>query len=451
MWSVALMGAAVTPCAAIDEAPAYGAESNPTGNPIGGGAGYDDIFETGDVVYVRAEQIDVSGLSPRGYGNRFYLIVPEGVTLAGNRGRDATPGPLIFHGDMKEGQALMLVYDRARVTGLRLRGPAADIAEIDYGGGLPRRCRALWAVGADVEIDNCDISNFRSAGVTVTWSGRDVHIHHNHIHDIHAYPVLIANGTSLVEANLIEWVHHSVSGTGPPDSGYEARYNRLIREKSPASWGEKHASHGFDMHGYHAFVKEGHYPGHIAGDRVHIHHNTMIDKGSTSVDVRIRGVPRELARIHHNWFPHPDPERAVAQDWVLEIGLDAPKRSPSGNLWVHDNVYGPEKKLIEIADQTRPQILFKKPGPPEEEIEQIVGHMPLDIDVNVIEGRELKSVVIEIDDKKIYEGTAAPPAGELVLYAEALPVGSHDLWVTAVDDQGARAMNCVRLHVPKAP
>jgi len=444
----------------------YGAEANPTGDPIGGGAGYSRIVtsgdytvrtkeelvaalnqaQAGDVVYVAAERVDLSGLEPEQWGVLYRI--PQGVTLAGNRGEDGAPGALLFSHNMPEGSHLLHANESARVTGLRIQGPDADIAQLDATEKPRTKCQAIWAVGPQVEIDNCEIMNFGRTGVGVTWSGRDVHIHHNHIHDVHAYPIGISVGTALVEGNLVEWVHHSVSGSGPPNSGYEARYNRFVRVASPEIWGGAgHHSHGFDMHGYHKYVKEKAYPGHVAGERILIHHNTMTDIGTPSFDVRIRGVPREIADIHHNRFPSSDPERAVSQSWVLDPSGGEEERTIGGNIWVHDNVYGAEQTLIPIGDPTTPQILFKTPGPPQEELEIVTGDLPLDIEVNAFEGLELKRVTIDVDGDEVYTGEDAPEPGAMVVDTRKLANGEHDLWVTAVDTRDGVARFFVRVLV----
>ncbi|MCM2465684.1 right-handed parallel beta-helix repeat-containing protein [Methanoculleus oceani] len=106
--------------ASPDQEETFGAESNPTGNPISGGEGYDEIFtstdsrvdyvvtttdellaalssaESGDVIYVdemaRIDLTDISG----------GVTVPEGVTLAGNRGERNTIGSAIYSFEVEE-------------------------------------------------------------------------------------------------------------------------------------------------------------------------------------------------------------------------------------------------------------------------------------------------------------------------------------------------------------
>jgi hypothetical protein len=66
----------------------------------------------------------------------------------------------------------------------------------------------------------------------------------------------------------------------------------------------------------------------IAGDWMHIHHNTFQGKRR---EVGIRGTPSQGAEIHHNWFHNP-PEKAVYS---------------VGNTRAYRNVHGPEKTLQE--------------------------------------------------------------------------------------------------------
>ncbi len=104
----------------LDPEQAFGAESNPTGSPIGGGEGYSEIFtsmdsridytvattdelltalssaESGDVIYVdEMARIDLTDI-PGG------VTVPEGVTLAGNRGERKTAGSAIYSFEIEE-------------------------------------------------------------------------------------------------------------------------------------------------------------------------------------------------------------------------------------------------------------------------------------------------------------------------------------------------------------
>ncbi len=447
----------------------YGAEANPTGDPIGGGVGYSRIVTSGDytvrtkeelvaalnqaqageVVYVAAERIDLSGLEPKTEAGLrgAHLEIPEGVTLAGDRGRDGAPGPVIHRTRMSNGTRLLHLQANVRLTGLRIQGPDPDIPDVDYEAKGHSYSQGIWAAGPEVEVDNCEIMNFERAGVNVNWEGDRVRLHHNHFHDVLDYPILVGAGRTLIEANRIEWVSHPIAGSGGPDIEYEARYNLVVLVKSPETWGgEDHHPHGFDMHGWTKYLRKKVYPGHIAGNRINIHHNTLVNIGTPSYDVRIRGVPRELAEVHHNWFPSPDPERAVSQSWVLRLGRGE-KRAPIGNLWVYRNLYGPDKKLIRIGDPTTPQVLFHRPGPPSEDLEVVTGELSLHIEVNPFEGLELKRVTIDVDGDDVYTGEVAPEPGAVVVDTRKLANGEHDLWVTAVDSRDGVARYFVRVLV----
>ncbi len=98
----------------------FGAESNPTGSPIGGGDGYHDIFtptdprithtvtttdeflvalgsaESGDVIYIDEHaHINLTD-TPEG------VTIPGGVTLASNRGERKTAGSVVYSFDIAE-------------------------------------------------------------------------------------------------------------------------------------------------------------------------------------------------------------------------------------------------------------------------------------------------------------------------------------------------------------
>ena len=119
-----------------------GALGNPTGKPLGGGVGYGDWVtipanvvddadslmnalesaQPGDIVYVDDQaEIDLSGV--------WEIPINSGVTLASGRGRNGSPGGLLFTTDEETSakRALLeVVGPDVRITGLRLRGPNSD-------------------------------------------------------------------------------------------------------------------------------------------------------------------------------------------------------------------------------------------------------------------------------------------------------------------------------------
>ena len=226
----------------------FGAEScNPTGNPIGGGAGYTKIItetdsrvkyvvstkdqllaalksaRSGEVVYVKGDaNIDLTGT----YG----VTVPAGVTLASNRGKDGSAGGRIFQNRISTDPTyaqitsrnctlLKVGGDNVRITGLRLEGPdktTADLKSMKLG---MKNGIGVWDYRL-LEVDNCEIWGWGWAGVAlrITSGSNNAYIHHNYIHHCQdsnvGYGVAVTGGTAVVEANLFDYTKHAVTGSG---------------------------------------------------------------------------------------------------------------------------------------------------------------------------------------------------------------------------------------------
>jgi len=303
-------------------AEAFGAEPNPTGEPLGGGKGYRRAVTKGDfrastlaelldalgrakagqIVYVPDEaEIDMSGQEG--------VVIPGGVTLAGGRGRQGAAGGLLFSTKLKTFPLFRTGGDGVRVTGLRLRGPdpqrrTDEMRKLGKAGkyySIPNS-DGIQCVHKRLEVDNCELSGWSHAAVFLRKGSADAHIHHNHIHHNQrlglGYGVCLDQAGGLIEANRFDWCRHHVAGTGRPGTSYEARYNLV---------GEHANGHSFDMHGG-ADRKDG---TDVAGDRIRIHHNTF--KATHVPGVVIRGRPRERCEVHHNWFLHAGSDRAVRQ------------------------------------------------------------------------------------------------------------------------------------------
>ncbi len=419
----------------------YGADVNPTGDSIGGGNGYSKIVtqgdfvvhdinellaalnsaKSGDVVLVASDaKIDLTGLS--------NINIPAGITLAGNRGQQGAAGPLLFSTSTPFESAIFYVEDNVRITGLRFKGPDDNYHDIDYSVRPESKVLCMALEGANIEVENCEISNFSRGGVEIYPRGKNIHVHHCYLHDIHAYPVITLNKSELpvlIEANRIHWIWHATAGSGYPGTGYEARYNIIVREPAPDSWQPYDGSFAIDMHDYLQVMQETGY--HIAGDILNIHHNTFINNAgsdpsvNTSLDAEVRGVPRILAEFHQNIFLNSNPAQAVVH--------------LNGNVWVYDNLYGPQRTLIPIALQTTPQILFVQPPALDVDIPLLGGNIALDIKVNVLNTLELKSVLVELNGKPIYLGTKAPAPGEVIIDTSTLDpsLPYQELTVTATD------------------
>ena len=313
------------PCVAADEPTwinidniVYGAKPDDRG-PIGGGNGYVNIITKGDytvrnldalldallkakagqVIFIPAET--VIDLTARIYIDQLVLEIPEGVTLAGDRGHGKSKGALLTSDALKTPVMIRAAGPDVRVTGLRIQGPNPK-RYLDHhrrsfgegGGGHEYYYKLPTSNGIStrhprLEVDNCEISGFSHAGVDlITAQGH--HIHHNHIHHCQyqglGYGVCHNTASSLIEHNLFNWNRHSIAGTGRPGNSYVARHNVELGTS---------LSHCFDMHGGRD-RKDG---TNIAGTSIDIYNNTF---RAPQTPVVIRGVPEEKCEVHHNWF-----------------------------------------------------------------------------------------------------------------------------------------------------
>ncbi len=328
----------------------YGADANPTGNPIGGGNGYTDIISrddprvkfivdtrdellsalqsarSGDVIYVEGNaNIDMSG--------HFNIQVPAGVTIASNRGENGAAGGRIFQIRLSNDQAadwtpmFKAAGQNVRITGLRIEGPDKTT------GSVGQTRLGIFSSYRNLEVDNCEIWGWSGAGVSLYGTGgSDMqsggYVHHNYIHHCQmnglGYGVVVSGGsTSLVEANYIDYCRHAIAGSGLPGDGYEARYN-ICGPNFIASY-----AYQFDMHG----TPDPSGSGTMAGDIIKIHHNTFMATGpADSYAALICGIPRVGAYIDHNWFYY-DQAPPIAQ------------MNGKGKITMTDNLIGQKKVL----------------------------------------------------------------------------------------------------------
>jgi hypothetical protein len=329
---------------AAEEKETFGAEANPTGNPIGGGKGYqrlivrcDYVVKTlkellaalkeanaGQVVYVNDNaEIDMTG--------KQKIVIPGGVTVASGRGCGDSKGALLYSNELATSPLLLAGGEKVRVTGLRLRGPDPE-RRTEQMRKLHREGRYYSIPNSDgiicqhphLQVDNCELSGWSHAAVFLKRGASNAHIHHNYMHHNQrsglGYGVCLDQADALIEANLFDWCRHHIAGTGRPATSYEARYNLVLENAN---------GHSFDMHGGRD-RKDG---TDIAGDRINIHHNSF-----RAVSVRaivIRGRPQQSVDIHHNRFLHSGTQRAIAQT------------NATGNMNIFRNQFGPDRVLKE--------------------------------------------------------------------------------------------------------
>jgi len=289
----------------------FGAEPNPTGNPIGGGTGYTRIIsetdadvtysvstrdqllsalksaQPGEVVFVQGSSvIDMTGTPD--------TVIPDTVTLASDRGINGSLGALIqytYNNNERFGTSLFDVGgNNVRVTGLRLEGEM--LPQDGTGNGEASYMRAIKEQNkAGLEVDNCEIRGWAWSCIT-TANSTGTYIHHNYLHHNQArgegYGADIYGGDMLVEANIFNYNRHDIAAGGYPGESYEARYN-LVLEGGNAIGG-----HHFDVHAYP--VPETNES--IAGYEYKIHHNTF---RLTSIPaIGIRAVPQKGVWIDYN-------------------------------------------------------------------------------------------------------------------------------------------------------
>ena len=294
----------------------YGAEAcNPTGSPIGGGAGYMRVVSETDasVKYVvstkdqlitalksakSGEIVFVKGTATIDLTYTPGLTIPAGVTLASDRGKDGSPGALIYRTVRSNDEHTFIAGgNNVRVTGLRIRG--SDTVEMDSISDV--KCAIKAVERTMTEVDNCEIWYWSYAGIAQ--EGGTGYYHHNYIHHNHpdgyGYGVVTGGGNSIIEANIFDYNRHSISAPGLPGEGYEARYN-IERGHGTAYGGWHH----FDVHAYPTDGQSS----SIAGNLYKIHHNTF---ETTEVEcIGIRATPTTGIYIDHNVFNVP-PGRPV--------------------------------------------------------------------------------------------------------------------------------------------
>ncbi|MFO7947725.1 MAG: hypothetical protein R6V19_13025, partial [Armatimonadota bacterium] len=311
----------------------YGARP-PDDNPIGGGEGYSDIHTTGDITVTTAEEFKAA-LKESQAGQIIYvpdgveidltgestLTIPGGVTLAGSRGHEGSPGGLIKR--LSGGRMLSTGGDEVRVTGLRFEGAY---------GGTERVAMSSYflAIGHyGVEVDNCEIYNFNISGIGVSAAAMKTYIHHNYLHHIWrsglGYPVSNSASDTRIIANKFNCGRHHIASSGRPGSGYEFAYNWI---------GPDAISHHVDMHG----GRDRGDSTDIAGDWMHVHHNTF---QGTMRAVAVRGVPSQGAWIHNNWFHLPEPSSRIISPWPL---------TEDTQVHLYNNAYGEEQPMLMDVD-----------------------------------------------------------------------------------------------------
>ncbi len=340
------------PTPIVQQGVCYGADCNPTGNPIGGGAGYTRIItgteasvkyvvstktellaalksaKAGETVFVRGNAvIDMTGTPD--------TTIPAGVTLASDRGLAGSAGGLLkrtknLNGGWEE-PMLIVGGDNVRITGLRLEG---EMFPQDYGnnevypGSINERYYLVGIFAENrkgLEVDNNEMYGWAWSSLSLRQNSAAPipYIHHNSIHNNQArgegYGINLYGGNALIEANLFDYNRHDVTGAGMAGEQYEARYNHIL-------------GHGNAIGAAHFDVHQDEETGTgAAGSKYLIHHNT-VDTGIVAT-VHIRARPTIGVYVDHNVI------NARATDTGVPGGLPVYETNSNQNLFCTGNYW----------------------------------------------------------------------------------------------------------------
>lgn len=270
--------------------------------------GLESMASSGEVVFV-PEDTSVTLTDDE------TITVPDGVTLASNRGSGGD-GAWIEKPSAADTPAVE-VGSNAKFTGFRVRGDDARAHPNDRGTG---------GVGVDgksnAEIFNNEITGFAKRCVIA----RDnTHVHHNVITYCnqygYGYGVSVSGTEALIEYNRIDYYRHaSASYAG---QSYILRYNVI---------GPHRVNHDIDMHADEGSGCENEHCGGEAGTMT-VHHNTLTTTQETSQTgqpvVNNRGVSPETTRVCSNWIQYTQLDNPI---WQMEEG-----RSSYENMVVSNN------------------------------------------------------------------------------------------------------------------
>ena len=187
---------------------ADGATFGADGEMIGGGVGYPAASEShtviptnedelkaalqsaksGDVIFIKDDIIidmtdwvlagEVEGFTATSGMIKYEIVIPEGVTLMGERGRDGKGGTIILFTSYTD--IAIRMQKNARLSGVVIQGPDTPFCVNTAPGN---HSVGILVEGDGARIDNCEISGFSRQTIIVRDS-RDVLLDHNYIHHV---------------------------------------------------------------------------------------------------------------------------------------------------------------------------------------------------------------------------------------------------------------------------
>jgi hypothetical protein len=319
-------------CSTVANPAGNGAYTNPTGNPIGGGVGYNNILSTGTVTVTTATQL-MNELNNHVSGQAKTVFIPAnadidlttdrantvnnnpirlkpGLILASNRGKNGSLGGIIRISQITNpnNPALFVVGNNVRITGLRIQGPFTAVGD-DMGSAATTKLIGIrsdpsWNPG-NFEIDNNELYGWGFAAIS-PYEGIG-YIHHNYIHNNQRYGLgygveIRDNGKACIEANLFDKNRHAIATTGLRNNGlyqqgYEARFNLTVHAiENSTAYGTTRL-HDFDAHGECEVNTTSTSP--YASHTIKIHHNTFLSTHNQAT-ILVRGKPESGVWVENN-------------------------------------------------------------------------------------------------------------------------------------------------------
>jgi hypothetical protein len=363
----------------------FGAEFNPTGEPMGGHCCYSQIIDPmnadfvvstvagfltalsaaqpGDIIYIDDNPASYSDgipwldLTSQMVSGGIYIDVSN-LTIASGRGRNCSNGATLAVSNVLNypgSASLFRVRARDfRFTGLMLDGPYAGregnvgryvcvTTEQHPNGGIPH----------GIEIDNCEIKNWNYVAIRLN-DLNDAHIHHNFIHhsmyggdvDAAGYGVEVNKSKATIEGNIFDYCRHAIAGSGFIEgqwsySGptyyingtrYLIRYNMFL----------SHIYHyPIDIHNTCHYCARDHSSyactiPNTGGEWLIIHHNSFYTDNYSSEEqneylrgITIGGYPLYGGIIFNNWFK------------MADIPFDPPDNTSTRNdfIYISEELY----------------------------------------------------------------------------------------------------------------
>lgn len=322
-------------------------------NPLGGGKGYTDIITEGDYTVTDTASL-VNALKTAKSGETVFipsgvkigiagltLTVPEGVTLASDRGRVLEDGTVSAGGMIyvatRQTECLVLSQNSV-FTGITLAGAdterhmthlqrglnSAGNSYTDYYYSLILS-RGLVVRGEGVTVSNCEISGFSEAGVLVEgFKGAKIshcYIHHNQRNGFGYGVTLYRESEVEIYGNLFNFDRHAIAADGSAGSSYYAHDNIHMGTA---------IYHIFDAHGG-ADRGDG---TDVACDKVEMLNNVFL---SDKLPYKKRGTPTEYSLFKHNIVIYPE----ESYEYRFLYG---------NNFIIEDNIFGIAEKEKPVYD-----------------------------------------------------------------------------------------------------